>query len=135
MSTRWYVVQEETGSVEFWPLGRAPYNEKGYTIQIVCTDRTAHKPAKLAASVFGFDGRWLLTLTHGDSMFLGCSDPSWDGESDSDHIYVEFRCCRCGRTPRIGLAKWQGAMDGGLNPSTWPIGVLDSEIDVSALPF
>ncbi len=134
MSTRWGVAPE-VGRIDFWPLHRAPYDEKGFTLQIVCTDRTTHKTTRLAASVFGFDGRWLLTLTHGTSMAVNCSDPAWDGESDSDQLYVEFRCCRCGRTPRITLARWQDAMDGALNPSTWPSGVLDVEIDVSVLPF
>lgn len=135
MSTRWGIRTEDSGFCEFWPKGRQPYDEKGYTIQVVCTDRSTHKQTRLAASVFGLDGRWLTTIQHGDSMVVCCSDPDWDGESDSDQLYVEFRCCRCGRTPRIGLEKWQSAMDGGLNPSTWPPGVADTEIDVSALPF
>lgn len=135
MSTRWGVVPE--GVVEFWPKDRAPYDagEKAFTVQIVCSDRSSHKKTRLAASVFGFDRRWLSTLTHGDSMVVYCSEPGWDGESDSDQLYVEFRCCRCGRTPRIALAKWQDAMDGPLNPSTWDVGVLDAEVDVSGLPY
>jgi hypothetical protein len=124
-------LRDNTGYPWFRPRRRLGLHERARLLQVVCTDREQHRITRLAASLFTDDGTWYETLTHGDSFGVYCSDPDWDGESESDALYVEFRCTRCARRPRVTLTRWQMLMDG----LDWRPGVSDLELDISALPF